>query len=115
MFSFDTNVLWFRNQLNIHSHICPKAPEVLFDNRSTYFNGVDDDQYQQPVSARVSSASLSRQLSSTSLNQSMNRMSSSENGPLRIRFRPLDLSVIAPMKENRARSYNSITNMKHKG
>ncbi|CAF1633310.1 unnamed protein product [Adineta ricciae] len=103
-----------QNQLNIHSHICPKAPEVLFDNRSTYFNGVDDDQYQQPVSARVSTGSLSRQLSSTSLNQSMNRMSSSENGPLRIRFRPLDLSVIAPMKENRARSYNSITNMKHK-
>jgi len=60
----------FRNQNNVHSNICLKAPEVLFDDRSTYFNGIDDDQ-QRPLSARISSANISRQLSNMSLNQSV--------------------------------------------
>ncbi|CAF1166797.1 unnamed protein product [Adineta steineri] len=102
-----------QNHINVHSNICSKAPEDLFDNRSTYFNGIDDDDdSQQPVSARVSSATITRQLSSTSLNQS--RMSLTENGPLRIRFRPVDLSTILPMKENKTRTYVNVTNSKQK-
>jgi hypothetical protein len=50
--------------------MCPKAPGVLFDNRSTYFNGADDD-YQRPTSARLSSGNMSRQLTNLSLNQSV--------------------------------------------
>ncbi len=61
--------------MNVHNNICPKAPEVLFDSRSTYFNGIDDDQ-QKPLSARVSSANITRQLSNMSLNQSVYKHSS---------------------------------------
>jgi hypothetical protein len=60
----------FRTYNNVHSNICPKAPEVLFDSGSTYFHGIDDDQHR-PLSARTSSMSMTRQLSNMSLNQSV--------------------------------------------
>lgn len=61
----------FRNHSNMHNNICPKAPEVLFDGRSTYFQSIDDDDQYRPLSARLSSASMTRQLSNLSLNQSV--------------------------------------------
>jgi hypothetical protein len=63
----------FRNQINGHSNMCQKPPELLFDSGSMYFNGIDDDQQQQSISSRVSSATITRQLSNMSLNQSVCR------------------------------------------
>ncbi len=118
-----------RNQINAHSHICPKAPEFLFDDRSTYFHGVDDEQ-QRPLSARVPSAGITRQLSNISLNQSvgsveifcfwwkeifLKKISSAENGLLHIRFRPIDLSSLLSTKENKARHYSSSTGSRQTG
>lgn len=67
-----------RNQINAHNNICPKAPEVLFDDRNTYFHGIDDDQ-QRSISSRLSSATtMTRQLSNLSLNQSVNSIRKSQ-------------------------------------
>ncbi|CAF0895791.1 unnamed protein product [Rotaria sordida] len=99
-----------QNQINLHSNICPKAPGVLFDSRTTYFNGINDDQ-DRPLSARVSSASITRQLSNVSLNDP--KQSLTMNTPLHIRFRPIDLSSIIPMKDNKMRIYSNLTNSKH--
>ncbi|CAF3968993.1 unnamed protein product [Rotaria sp. Silwood2] len=98
-----------QNQINIHSNICPRAPEVLFDSRTTYFNGINDDQ-DRPSSARVSSANITRQLSNVTLNDS--KLSSTVNSPLHIRYRPIDLSAVLPMKDNKVRMYSSLTNSK---
>ncbi|CAF3396002.1 unnamed protein product [Rotaria sp. Silwood1] len=98
-----------QNQINVHSHICPRAPEVLFESRTTYFNGINDDQ-DRPLSARVSSASITRQLSNVTLNDS--KLSSIVNSPLHIRYRPIDLSSILPIKDNKMRIYASLTNSK---
>lgn len=69
---FDIVRLFCRNPISIHNNnICSKAPEVLFDTRSTYFQGREDDDQQRPLSARTSSVSITRQLSNVSLNQSV--------------------------------------------
>lgn len=38
-----------------------------------------------------------------------------DNGPLHIRFRPIDLSSLGSSKENRTRSYSSLINPKQIG
>ncbi|CAF3222431.1 unnamed protein product [Rotaria socialis] len=98
-----------QNQGNAHSNICLKAPEVLFDNRTTYFHGINDDQ-DRPLSARVSSANVSRQMSNIFLNDS--KLSSTVNSPLHIRFRSIDLSEFIPSKDGRMRTYSSVTSSK---
>ncbi|CAF4076247.1 unnamed protein product [Rotaria magnacalcarata] len=100
------------NQGNVHSNICLKAPEVLFDSRTTYFHGINDDQ-DRPLSARVSSANVSRQMSNITLNDS--KLSSTVNSPLHIRFRSIDLSAFIPSNDGRMRTYSSVTSSKSIG
>jgi hypothetical protein len=38
-----------------------------------------------------------------------------DDGPLHIRFRPIDLSSLGSTKENRTRAYSSVIHSKHKG
>ena len=56
------------HSINSHNHICPKAPDALFDSRTGFFNGNDDETFR-PLSARTTTSTLTRQLSNLSLNQ----------------------------------------------